>query len=74
MLGNLPEKGQKDLFCPMLDSFINEHRELVGLVNAIDWSYFEKEFSGDYSRAWFSVSSLVPNHRLLVVETDVQDW
>ena len=49
MLGKLPEKGQMDLFRPMLDSFIDERHELVALANAIDWSYFEKEFSCYYS-------------------------
>ncbi|CDN31307.1 hypothetical protein BN938_1213 [Mucinivorans hirudinis] len=34
-----------DLFRSILDSFIDEHHELVALANAIDWSYFEKEFS-----------------------------
>ena len=49
MLGKLPEKGQMDLFRPMFDSFIDECHELVVLANAIDWSYFEKEFSCYYS-------------------------
>ena len=49
MLGKLPEKGQMDLFRPMLDSFIDERHELVALANAIDWSYFGKEFSCYYS-------------------------
>ena len=34
MLGKLPEKGQMDLFRPMLDSFIDERHELVALANA----------------------------------------
>ena len=49
MLGKLPEKGQRDLFRPMLEDFINMNHELVLLAQTIDWSYFEKEFSQYYS-------------------------
>lgn len=29
MIGKLPEKGQRDLFRPMLEDFIDMHQELV---------------------------------------------
>ena len=45
MLGKLPEKGQRDLFRPMLKDFIDMKHELVVLADKIDWSYFEKEFA-----------------------------
>ena len=37
MLGKLPEKGQRDLFRPMLKSFIDMGHELVLLADKIDW-------------------------------------
>lgn len=49
MLGKLPEKGQRDLFRPMLKDFIDMNHELVLLADQIDWSYFEKEFAPLYS-------------------------
>ena len=49
IIGKLPEKGQRDLFCPMLKDFIDSKHELVLLANKIDWEYFEKEFSPLYS-------------------------
>lgn len=49
MLGKLPEKIQRDLFRPLLKDFIDMNHELVLLSQAIDWSYFEKEFSPYYS-------------------------
>lgn len=49
MIGKLPEKGQRELFRPMLEDFINMNQELVLLSKQIDWSYFEKEFSIYYS-------------------------
>ncbi len=49
MIGKLPEKGQRELFRPMLEDFINMNQELVLLSKNIDWSYFEKEFSIYYS-------------------------
>lgn len=48
MLGKLPEKGQRDLFCPMLKDFIDMNHELVLLADKIDWSYFKKEFAPLY--------------------------
>ncbi|MGI6573046.1 MAG: hypothetical protein ACOX19_06455 [Fermentimonas sp.] len=42
MLGKLPEKGQRDLFRPMLKDFIDMNHELVLLADKIDWSYFEE--------------------------------
>ncbi len=36
MIGKLPEKGQRDLFRPMLKDFINMKHELVLLVEKID--------------------------------------
>ena len=50
MLGKLPEKGQRDLFRPMLKDFIDMSHELVLLADKIDWSYFEKEFAPLYSQ------------------------
>ena len=50
MLGNLPEKGQRDLFRPMLKDFIDMRHELVLLADKIDWSCFEKEFEPLYSQ------------------------
>ena len=49
MIGKLEEKGQLDLFRPMLENFINMRHELVLLSQKIDWSYFEREFSPYYS-------------------------
>jgi IS5 family transposase len=49
MIGKLPEKGQRDLFRPMLKDFIDSKHELVLLADKIDWEYFEKEFSPLYS-------------------------
>jgi IS5 family transposase len=49
MIGKLPEKGQRELFRPMLEDFIDMNQELVLLSKKIDWSYFEKEFSVHYS-------------------------
>jgi IS5 family transposase len=49
MIGKLPEKGQRELFRPMLDDFIDMNQELVLLSKKIDWSYFENEFSVYYS-------------------------
>lgn len=50
MLGKLPEKGQRDLFRPMLKDFIDMNHELVLLADKIDWSYFEEEFAPLYSQ------------------------
>ena len=50
MLGKLPEKGQRDLFRPMLKSFIDMGHELVLLADKIDWWYFEEEFTPLYSQ------------------------
>ena len=49
MLGKLAQKGQRDLFRPLLEDFIDMHHELVLLAQIIDWSYLEKEFSQYYS-------------------------
>ena len=49
MIGKLEEKGQLDLFRPMLENFIDMRHELVLLSQEIDWSYFEREFSPYYS-------------------------
>jgi IS5 family transposase len=49
MLGTLPDKNQRELFRPLLVDLIDKHHELVLLADAIDWSYFEKEFSSLYS-------------------------
>jgi len=49
MLGKLPEKGQRDLFRPLLEDFIDMNHELVLLSATIDWNYLEEEFSAHYS-------------------------
>ncbi|MDD4527213.1 MAG: IS5 family transposase [Candidatus Margulisbacteria bacterium] len=49
MIGKLPEKGQRELFRPMLEDFIDMKHELALLSKKIDWSYFEREFSVYYS-------------------------
>jgi transposase, IS5 family len=49
MIGKLPQKGQRDLFRPLLEDFIDMNHELVLLAKKIDWPYFEKEFSPYYS-------------------------
>jgi IS5 family transposase len=49
MIGKLQEKSQRELFRPQLEDFIDRNHELVLLSKAIDWSYFEKEFSPYYS-------------------------
>ena len=49
MIGKLQEKGQRELFRPMLEDFIDMNQELVLLSKRIDWGYFEKEFSVYYS-------------------------
>ncbi|MDR2125763.1 MAG: transposase [Prevotellaceae bacterium] len=49
MEGKLPDTKQRELFRPMLNDIINKRQELVLLADAIDWQYFEKEFSPLYS-------------------------
>lgn len=49
MVGKSKPQNQRDLFNPMLIDFIDRKHELVLLADAIDWSYFEKEFSPLYS-------------------------
>lgn len=49
MIGKLPEKGQRNLFRPMLEDFIDSRHELVLLANKINWAYFENEFAPYYS-------------------------
>lgn len=49
MLGKSSDQKQRDLFRPLLSDFINMGHELILLGEKIDWSYFEKEFSGFYS-------------------------
>lgn len=49
MIGKLPGKGQRELFRPMLEDFIDMKHELALLSKKIDWSYFEREFSIYYS-------------------------
>jgi len=45
MIGKLSEKGQRNLFRPMLKDFIDSKRELVPPAVKIDWAYFEKVFA-----------------------------
>lgn len=49
MIGQSPNRQQRDLFRPLLSDFIDSRHELVLLSNTIDWSYFEKEFAPLYS-------------------------
>lgn len=49
MLGESSSQNQQDLFKPLLKEFIDLNHELVLLSDKIDWTYFEKEFSGLYS-------------------------
>jgi len=49
MIGKLPDTNQRELFRPQLVDMIDEQHELVLLANAIDWQYFENEFSSLYS-------------------------
>ncbi len=49
MIGKLGDKGQRDLFRPMLKNFIDKSHELVLSGKKIDWNYFEEEFSYFYS-------------------------
>lgn len=49
MIGKLSEKGQRNLFRPMLKDFIDSKRELVPPAVKIDWAYFEKVFAPLYS-------------------------
>ena len=48
MLGKLAE-NQRELFRTRLEDLINPHHELALLAKAIDWAYFENEFSSYYS-------------------------
>ena len=50
MLGQLPDRNQRELFRPMLTDLIDKRHELVLLADSIDWDYFEKEFSPLYSQ------------------------
>ncbi len=50
MLGKLEEITQRELFRPMLVDFVDQQHELVLLADAIDWQYFEDEFSPLYSQ------------------------
>jgi IS5 family transposase len=49
MIGKSQNRNQREMFRPMLEDFIDTRHELVLLAKAIDWSYFEKEFSSYYS-------------------------
>ncbi len=50
MLGKLEEITQRELFRPMLRDFVDMKHEFVLLADAIDWQYFENEFSPLYSQ------------------------
>lgn len=49
MLGKSPNQGQKHLFSPSLNEFINPKHELCLLAKKLDWELFEKEFAPLYS-------------------------
>jgi IS5 family transposase len=49
MVGKLQEKTQRELFRTRLEDLINPNHELALLAKAIDWDYFEKEFTPYYS-------------------------
>jgi IS5 family transposase len=48
MVGKL-QANERELFRTRLEDMINPHHELALLSNAIDWQYFENEFSSYYS-------------------------
>jgi IS5 family transposase len=50
MIGKKPDQGQKHLFLPNLEGFINPRHELCKLADEIEWDDFEVEFGGLYSR------------------------
>ena len=82
MLGGSPNQNQQDLFRPLLSSFLNPQQDLVLLAKAIDWSYFEQEFSKYYAHTGkpsMPVRLLVGVHILkhlyhLGDETLVKEW
>jgi IS5 family transposase len=49
MKGKSPNQDQMNFFQPLLKEFIDMKHELVLLSEAIDWNYFENEFSIHYS-------------------------
>jgi IS5 family transposase len=50
MMGKIHDDGQRDLFRPRLEDFIDLRHELVLLSNKIEWSYFENAFESYYSK------------------------
>ena len=74
MLGKLREKGQRDLFRPMLKDFIDMKHELAVLADQIDWFYFEKEFSPLYFRQRSSEHTHPPDGWLFNVKIFIQSW
>ena len=49
MIGKIANQNQQNLFRPLLKDFIDMSHELILLSGAIDWSYFENNFSQYYS-------------------------
>ncbi len=50
MIGRRVDQGQKHMFLPNLEGFINPQHELCKLADEIDWDDFEGEFAAAYSR------------------------
>ena len=49
MIGKIANQNQQNLFRPLLKDFIDMSHELILLSGAIDWKYFENNFSQYYS-------------------------
>ena len=49
MIGKIANQNQQNLFRPLLKDFIDMSHELILLSGAIDWEYFENDFSQYYS-------------------------
>lgn len=49
MIGKIANQNQQNLFRPLLKDFIDMNHELILLSGAIDWKYFENDFSQYYS-------------------------
>ncbi|MDR3266373.1 MAG: hypothetical protein LBT24_02260 [Tannerella sp.] len=45
MTGKKQDKGERELFRPRLEDFINPHHALALPAKKIDWTYFENEFA-----------------------------
>jgi IS5 family transposase len=50
MIGKIHDNGQRELFRPRPEDFIDPKHELVLLANRIEWSYFENAHESYYSK------------------------